>query len=317
MIEIKCPFCDIFSNNIVITETGYTGKKCKKCNTIFISPRPTKLEMIQLYEEDNACISAEAHILPNLGSWLHAKHNLSLIKKHIPFGSILEIGAGGGWFLDEARSCGFEVYGIEINNKQANFINTELDIACESAPLNDSSFGTKKFDIIYHCDVISHFYDPSDEFKKINSKLNDNGFVVFETGNGDMDDAYYKWFPSFQYPDHLFFFNEYSLNLLLHQTGFEIIKIYRYSILPQLFFNKIKQYVIGKMKCRSDCSIKTMKNDNYDPNSAKKGAGCKVIATRIIKDTYGLFIFVLRYKVGYIWLKNKRPYTMIIIAQKQ
>jgi len=69
---------------------------------------------------------------------------------------MLEIAEGGGYFLDEAREEGFEVYGIELNSIQADFIKTKLGIPCEKPLLDIPFFDGKRFDIIYHCDVISH-----------------------------------------------------------------------------------------------------------------------------------------------------------------
>ena len=141
---------------------------------------------------------------------------------------MLEIGAGAGYFLDEARNEGFKVYGIEFNDIQAEFMRSKFGIYCEESPLDVSLFDGMKFDIIYHCDVLSHFYDPVSEFRKINDKLKKNGIVVFETGNfGDVKKEYYRFVIKFQYPDHLFFFSEKNFKELLGRTGFEFIKIYR------------------------------------------------------------------------------------------
>lgn len=155
---------------------------------------------------------------------------------------MLEIGAGAGYFLDEARKEGFKVYGTEVNNIEVNFMRNKLKIPCEKSSLNASSFKGKKFDIVYHCEVISHFYDPIREFKKINDKLKDKGMLVFETGNlGDVKEKYYKIFTRFQLPDHLFFFSENNLKELLERNGFKFIKVYRYSILPELLILKFRK----------------------------------------------------------------------------
>lgn len=171
MEDIQCIFCNRSSNQIVIEENGYKGRKCPKCGLIFISPRPTFTEILNLYCHDKSHVSAESHISCAFSKRLYAKHNLQIIKKFIKNGSILEIGPGAGYFLDEARKEGFEVYGIEFNNIQADFIRSRLGIHCEESPLDVSLFDGKKFDIIYHCNVISHFYDPISEFQKINNKL--------------------------------------------------------------------------------------------------------------------------------------------------
>jgi 2-polyprenyl-3-methyl-5-hydroxy-6-metoxy-1,4-benzoquinol methylase len=302
----------------VINENGYTGKKCDECNTIFISPRPDADEILKLYKEDNAHISAESHISRGFVSRLNARHNLSLIKCYINEGSMLEIGAGGGYFLDEARKAGFRVFGIEPNSRQAKFINNELKISCETAFLNDASFDKKRFDLIYHCDVISHFYDPIAVFNMTNFKLNDMGFVVFETGNfGDVDYDYYKYVSTFQYPDHLFYFSENGLMKLLEQTGFNLVKIYNYSILPQLIVQKYLKSIISMAE---SFQIKNTQGDNISSDVNNKdiqGHNSKSELKQLARNAYWYLSYLLRYKVGSICSKEGRPQTIIVIAQKR
>jgi SAM-dependent methyltransferase len=244
---------------------------------------------------------------------LYAKHTLQIIKKFIRTGSLLEIGAGAGYFLDEARKEGFDVYGIELNNIQANFIRNKLGIPCEESPLDVSSFCEKKFDIIYHCDVISHFFDPIAEFKNIHDTLLDNGIVVFETGNvGDIKEKYYRIFASFHYPDHMFFFSENNLMELLRLTGFEFIRIYRYSILTQLLFNKILKRVMDSMKSQGKIRDIRKKGIPEVPSSNINGFNLKQLA----RIAFYLFSYLIRYKIGYIMPKKGRPQTVIIIARK-
>lgn len=231
---------------------------------------------------------------------------------------MLEIGASAGYFLNEARKVGFEVYAIEINNVQADFIRSKLGIPCEESSLNSSSFGGKNFDICYHCDIISHFHDPILEFKKMNDCLKDKGILVFETGNlGDVKEKYYRIFTKFQFPDHLFFFSEDNLKELLRRTGFEFMEIYRYSILPQLLIIKTLGKVIEGFKSR--VKIKgTSKNNITKAISFNIPKSCmrRFSFKQLIKNIYHYFHYLARYKIGYVMPKKGQPQTVIIIARK-
>lgn len=319
MENIQCIFCNISSDQIVIEENGYTGRKCPNCGLIYISPRPTFPEILNLYGHDQAHISAESHLSGAFGKRLYAKHNLRVIKKFIKHGSMLEIGAGGGYFLDEARKEGFDVYGVEFNGIQADFIRSKLGIPCEESPLDVSLFDGKKFDIIYHCDVISHFYDPILEFQKINDKLKKNGIVVFETGNfGDVKEEYYRFVTKFQYPDHLFFFSENNLKELLGQTGFEFIKIYRYSILPQLVISKTLKKVIDFIKSKGKTNNIDKQNITGVPSSNISNSNISGFSFKqSIKNAYNYFFYLIRYKIGYVMPKKGRLQTVIVIARKR
>ncbi len=316
MEEIQCIFCNINSDEIVIEENGYKGRKCPKCGLIFISPRPSFDEISNMYYLDQSHISAESHISGNFIKRLYAKNNLKIIMNFMKKGSMLEIGAGAGYFLDEARKKGFKVYGIELNGIQTDFITNNLGIPCEKLPLSSSSFGENMFDIIYHCDVLSHFYDPITEFKKINNKLKKNGIVVFETGNfGEMNKKYYKYIERFQYPDHLFFFSENSLRELLARTGFAFIGIYRFSMSPQLKIPKVIEIIktLVKFSRKNKNIIKKTIHKNIiskSPYNHKEELTFK-------KLIHYYYIYFLRYKIGYIMPKNGRPQTIIVIGQKK
>ena len=143
-----------------------------------------------------------------------AKYTLKLIRRHCLSGSMLELGAGAGYFLRQARRDGFQVFAIEPGTLDAALI-AEAGIPVEITPLHEQSFGGRRFDVIYHCDVTSHFYDPLEEFRRIHAALAPEGIVAFETGNiGEIDEEYYRCFSGFSYPEHLFFFGERSLKLL-------------------------------------------------------------------------------------------------------
>ena len=233
---------------------------------------------------------------------------------------MLEIGTGMGYFLYEARKEGFEVYGTELNNLEADFMRSKLAIPCEESPLDVSLFNGKKFDIIYHCNVMSHFYDPVLEFQNMNEKLTKDGIVVFETGNyGDVKEKYYRFVSKFGYPGHLFFFSENNLKELLGRTGFEFTKIYRYSRLPELVILKMlmSENVIDfvKSKWTTKNLAKTSISEVKSSNMANSNIG-RFIFQQLI-NAYGYFNYFIRYKIGYVMPKKGRPQTVIVIAHKK
>ena len=312
MAEAECIFCNKKSPQIVIEEEGYQCRKCPSCDLIYISNRPSLEEIEKLYNNnDRANRSADASISGFFSRRLHARHHLRIIKKFIKNGSMLEIGPGEGSFLYEARKEGFEVGGIELNKIQANFIKNRLGISCEESPLDAFSFDGKKFDIIYHRDVISHFYDPIAELQKMNERLKDNGFLIFETGNlGNVEEKYFKLFSSFQLPDHLFFFSEENLKELFRRTGFEFVKVYKYSKLPLL-------WIMRSIKTKTDPF--TVRGEKRDLSKRNKSF-LKInsfIFKYFLRNAFNYFSYLMLYKIGYMIPKKGRPQSLFVIAQKR
>ena len=324
MNEIKCIFCETESNHVVIEENGYKGKKCHQCGLIYISPRPSFDGIVDLYGHDEAHISAESHISADFSQRLYARHHLKIIRSVVKSGALLEIGAGAGYFLDEARKMGLDPHGLEFNPIQANHIRDKLNIPCEESPLNTSLFKGKQFDVVYHCDVISHFFDPISDFRKINEIMKDDSFLIFETGNfGEVDQKYFKYVQRFQYPDHLFFFSTDNLIDLLEKTGFEVIKIYRYSILPQLVAikalsvvkNSIKRHILKSNEKEAHLSEESSVAIQSATDSQSFNAKSSI--KKSVRNVFRYFMYVLRYKIGRITPKAHHPQTVIVVAKKR
>jgi 2-polyprenyl-3-methyl-5-hydroxy-6-metoxy-1,4-benzoquinol methylase len=301
---IACIFCADSTAYIALQENGYCGKKCKKCSLIYISPRPTPDEIIDLYGHSNAQVTAQSHITDSLLKRLHARHTLKILSSYKTDGELLEIGSGGGFFLDEARNKGFVPYGIELNPTQAHFMQHSLKISCETTPLDTQSFGAKQFDVLYHSDVLSHFHDPVKEFRTMHEKMKDGGVMIFETGNiGDINSKFYTLFKSFQYPDHLFFFSEQNIKTLLEQTGFKLIKMYHYNIAPQLWTLKMLDKFLGvSTENQVDMKKTAVKSSYLRP---------------LCRSLYHRLLHVVRYQFGALLPKKQFPQTLICIAKKQ
>lgn len=318
METIACIFCGISSKRVVIEENGFTGRKCERCGLIYISPRPDHSEILSLYQHDDAHFSSMTHLSNFQGNRSAARHNLKIVRKFISSGALLEIGAGSGYFVFEARRNGYEVFANEYTPALAGFIQTNLNIPCETEPMNAGMFGGKKFDIIYHRDVISHFFDPIADFKTMNELLNDRGYMVFETGNGgDIDPRYYRFFENFQFPDHLFFFTEENLKQLLTMTGFEPVKVYRYAISPQLYLMKKFRFIINFLRRQSGNETRAQDDTKTLPPQPERELTTNKHGIRSCITTIALTVLnFIRYYVGAALPKQGRPQTLIVVARK-
>jgi SAM-dependent methyltransferase len=307
MEEIACIFCNIWNAQVLIEENGYLGRRCANCGLIYISPRPRAEAVVELYENDNAQISADAHISLERRSRLYARHHLGILGKFVREGRLLEIGAGAGYFLAEARKRGYEPYAIEFNAAQAEFMRSDLGIPCEQTPLGPASFGGKAFDVIYHCDVMSHFYDPVGEFRRMRAALRPGGWLIFETGNGgDVDPKYLEHVGMFQYPDHLFFFSLANVLALLERSDFELVELHRYSVLPQLRALEALDRTKKLAARRSPAAAAAVGGSPATANGRPR---------ELLADVSDYANYLLRYKLGSAAPKAGRPQTFVMVAR--
>jgi SAM-dependent methyltransferase len=312
MESVTCIFCNQSSENVAIKENGYQGRRCVTCGLIYISPRPSPSETTQLYTVDHAALYADAQLHFEGFKQKEANETLDSIKKFRKDGALLELGPGGGAFLTTARSAGFAPYAIELNPMEATWINEKLNIPCESAAMSPNSFGGKKFDVVYHRDVLSHLYDPISTFRLIHQSLKDKGLLVFETGNiADVNPKYLSLFSQFLYPDHLFFFGENSLQLLLQRTGFRCLKVYRISLVLPLMLEKALWSVKDKLKDGDSRMIQGNSHALGTPNG-ETGSTVK----RKVRLLYRYTSHYLS-KVGEVLPKSQRPLKLVVVAEKQ
>jgi 2-polyprenyl-3-methyl-5-hydroxy-6-metoxy-1,4-benzoquinol methylase len=305
--EIGCILCQEISNKTAIFENGYHGKKCPKCGLIYISPRPTLSSINEMYRKDKAELYEKALIACRGQKELISRYTLNLIKSLKLTGSLLEIGAGAGFFLNEAKKKGFNVRGIELNESLALFIQNQFGIACDT---NGPTFqgDDVKYDVIYHCNVLSHFFNPLEEFKTINKRLKNGGALIFETGNySDLDKKYYSYIKSFEYPDHLFLFGEESIKKLLALSGFRIVKIYRHSL---LFYFKIKKIL--------NCILRKKEIKTAGSATIKTSSITTVLSQRSLKQRASeYFYFYCVYRIGALLARRNEPQNIIVIAKKE
>lgn len=298
MQEVACLLCNNSGHPVVISQDGFTGKNCEQCEVIYISPRPDRQQVADIYGHTQAHIAAQSHVTDSWFKQLHARHTLRILQRYMPSGDLLEIGAGGGFFLAQAQRVGFTPYAIELNPVQAQFMAEQFGIPCERQPLSRQSFGNRLFDAIYHCDVISHFFDPVEDFKIMHGKLKAGGIVMFETGNiAEVDQRHFGKFPSFQYPDHLFFFGERSIRTILELTGFELRLIQRSNIEGHLALQRL---------------TKKESQPGHGSAQAPKNSRFKNIA----RTLYHGACFASRYQLGRLVPSTQRPQTLIVVAQK-
>jgi SAM-dependent methyltransferase len=304
---IPCIFGHGFNEDVAIEENGFKGRRCRSCGLIYISPRPRRAYVFDLYHHDKAHLPAQHHIQAKPSATMAAVHHLRILRGlRPPPTSVLEIGCGGGHFLQLAKEAGYQAHGIELNPSQAEHVRSKHGILCETDPFSEASFGGKKFDVIYHVDVTSHLPDPIGDFSNMRRKLTPGGVLLFETGNGaDIDPQFYKYFSVFQYPDHLFFFGEGTVNELLMQAGFQkgMIQVRRYSILPILKFTGYLQQRKGKQNSSTSTSLR------YPEGSVSGG-----IPSRGEVYKAKLFHF-LKYSLGRWAGRTSHPMTLLVSAK--
>lgn len=141
---------------------------------------------------------------------------------------ILDIGAGTGDFLVQAKSDGFDITGIEPNEKaRANAAKKGIQLQRDYAGV-----ANQKFDVITLWHVLEHLPNLEQQLDQISDLLEENGIVVLAVPNFQSYDAkhYGPFWAAYDVPRHLWHFSRTAIGKIFDCHGMEVI-----SIRPMIF----------------------------------------------------------------------------------
>jgi len=156
-----------------------------------------------------------------------AKKVTLITKENNGAGSLLDVGAGTGGFLVKAKSKGWEICGIEVNNEARNLATKKgVNLIDKFNDLKD-----ERFDVITLWHVLEHLPDLNETIVKLNQFLNKNGTLIIAVPNFKSYDArYYKaYWAAYDVPRHIWHFSKKAISILF-KDNFKIHKT-----LPMIF----------------------------------------------------------------------------------
>jgi 2-polyprenyl-3-methyl-5-hydroxy-6-metoxy-1,4-benzoquinol methylase len=134
---------------------------------------------------------------------------------------ILDIGAGTGSFLQFMSTRGWDIVGVEPNQK-ARALANDKGIKLQ----NDLSAIKKQFDVISLWHVLEHLPGLPEQLEQIKKLLHKNGKLVIAVPNYTSYDAQYyqSFWAAFDVPRHLWHFSPDGLISLLNQYDLKLVK---------------------------------------------------------------------------------------------
>lgn len=229
---------------------GWWIVRCADCGLGRVDPLPRQADLTAMYDESYLTPGAFAGIAHQggIGGQLHLYdrpggrqaslrwHGQRLARieqarsSHGPArGRLLDVGCGAGYFLDAARSAGWQVTGVEVSDAAAAAARSELGLDVYTGVLADAGLPANDFDLVTMFEVLEHMRDPGAALNEAHRLLRPGGLLALEVPN-DMD-AYraglaradQRWWviP----PVHLYYFNASSLSRWLLMSGFEPVHL--------------------------------------------------------------------------------------------
>ncbi len=253
----KCPLCKsgLFLNALEVTDHAVSKEvfiicKCTNCEVLFTSPRPKAssigryYDFPEYYSHDDSRKSFTQVIyqyVRGLAIGKKVKMIDSLVKKK---GNLLDYGCGTGEFLWHAKQNGWNVSGVEPNEKARVLASKKMEnnIVASLDDLHEAH----SYDVITLFHVLEHVHKLRKTVKKLITSLKSNGYIIIAIPNPESYDAkkYGDKWAAWDVPRHLYHFNSKSMKSFQEIFGLKLVEqikmpfdSYYVSLLSESYLN--------------------------------------------------------------------------------
>mgnify|MGYP001309785913 CR=1 FL=1 len=182
--EIRvCPLCESKESDEVFMIENFSYHKCSNCNSLYTKPHLKDGVLDALYNDGTYQVYQDS--LVKKGSTIRKgvlerrkfKQIAQLLDK--PEISLLDVGCGGGTFLEVCKENSWKVEGVDPSRESL-----KKDISIIIGDFNTLDFD-KKYDVITFWGVLEHLFDPISALSKANKMLTKGGLLIFEVPSAD------------------------------------------------------------------------------------------------------------------------------------
>jgi len=215
-----------------VSNENFEVWECGDCTFRFTQNIPTAAAIGAYYKSD-AYVSHSNTNKGLVNKLYHSvrkitlRQKLGLLKKVTgkKIGNLLDIGAGTGAFAHTMQTANWQVVGLEPDAEAR--ANALKDFGAELLPLEALSAQTSNsFDAITLWHVLEHVHELKAYLQQFHELLLQNGRLIIAVPNYTSADAHHygaNW-AAYDVPRHLHHFSPKSMEILMQNNGFEVVK---------------------------------------------------------------------------------------------
>jgi 2-polyprenyl-3-methyl-5-hydroxy-6-metoxy-1,4-benzoquinol methylase len=215
--------CLVCKSDKLKTLNDYTKAhlvQCDSCGFVFAKPIPTLEELEKHYEQ---------YERNDFFSPITIKRYHEILDSFEPYrknGRLLDVGCGIGYFLEVAKTRGWDVYGTEFTDEAVEICDKK-GINIHKGVLSIDNYEPDFFDVITSFEVIEHINNPREELRNFNTLLRKGGLVYITTPNFNSLLRYRlkSDYNVIVYPEHLSYYSPNTLTKVFHLSGFKKLKV--------------------------------------------------------------------------------------------
>lgn len=244
MKNYNCAICKKKSLKIISKKVRDSAHhrvvKCDHCGLMQLSPMPSDTDNKNFYDHNlqTKNINAPSNLKTiKQKSVNDTKRRADMVSKYLrKSNTILDVGSGYGFFLQEMIDRGYDATGIELSKeiRKASAKITKAKVLNLNLIKNHKNLS--RFDCITLFHVLEHVNNPILFLKSLKEHLrNSNSKLIIEVPNSNdlLLNTCQKYRNFYWQRAHLFYFNTKTLKKIVQKSGFSVINtlyIQRYGI---------------------------------------------------------------------------------------
>jgi 2-polyprenyl-3-methyl-5-hydroxy-6-metoxy-1,4-benzoquinol methylase len=191
-ITRACSLCEreLGVSDVRWTKDGFDVVECPRCRLVQRLSLPSPLELDEIYGDDyfrqhpddtsgqgylDYVADADEHRL-------NARRRLERIEATATRGTLLDVGAAAGFFVEVAAGRGWNPVGIDIAPSMTAYARDRLHVDVRTSDLRNADV-TGPFDVITMWDYLEHAVDPVGDVERAAELLRAGGRLVLSTGD--------------------------------------------------------------------------------------------------------------------------------------
>ena len=237
----NCPLCE--STNIEkkfdIKDHSHSQEEfllahCGDCGFLFTDNVPSESDIGPYYKSDDYISHSDTQkgITFKLYHWarkLMLKKKYKLVNSLSEGKTLLDVGAGTGYFPNTMKEKGYEVIGVEVDDDTRKYASDKFGFKLYPSVDEAKKEEVREFDFITLWHVMEHLYGPKEYMAKFSSLLKQDGHLIIAVPNADSHDGEHykdKW-AAYDVPIHLWHFTPKSMENMAAATGFKVVEMHQ------------------------------------------------------------------------------------------
>ncbi len=176
-VVTACDLCG--STSLAVRDQAKRVMQCRSCGYRFLSPRPSQAEVAEAYSTPQ---QYDTWLNEDQGRQVMWKKRWALVKRYAEGSRVLDVGAGIGTFLANARDDGWSVSGTEVSRSAIAIARERYGIEIVEGQLGDAAL-SGPFDLVSMWHVLEHLPSPSLGLRQCRALLRTGGLLVVAVPN--------------------------------------------------------------------------------------------------------------------------------------